>query len=113
MIASKKMKEQFVLEMSARLNLDPGRGDGGDRMTGVMGMTGLTWMTEKEEEEEKEEKEEEKEEEGKFLRTGGPTKGSTRGPCKPKKDSEDVSTNFSISACNDGTCIPIEERLYF
>ena len=63
--------------MSARLNLDPGRGDGGDRMTGVMGMTGLTWMTEKEEEEEKEEKEEEKEEEGKFLRTGRPTKGST------------------------------------
>ena len=78
--------------MSVRLNLDPGRGDGVD---------GVTGMTEKEEEE------------GKFLQTGGPTKGSTRGPCKPKKDSEDVSTNFSISACNDGTCIPIEERLYF
>ena len=70
-------------------------------------------MTDKEEEEEMEEKEEEKEEEEKFLRTGGPTKGSIRGPCKPKKDSEDVSTNFSISACNDGTCIPIEERFYF
>ena len=27
--------------------------------------------------------------------------------------SEDVSANFSISACNDGTCIPIEERFYF
>ena len=82
----------------------------------MTGVTGVTWMTEKEEEEEMEEKEEEKEEkeeEEKFLRRGGPTKGSTRGPCKPKKDSEDVSTNFSISACNDGTCIPIEERLYF
>ena len=82
-------------------------------MTGVTGVTGVTWMTDKEEEEEMEEKEEEKEEEEKFLRTGGPTKGSIRGPCKPKKDSEDVSTNFSISACNDGTCIPIEERFSF
>ena len=65
-----------------------------------------------EEMEEKEEKED-KEEEEKFLQTGGPTKGSTRGPRGPKKDSEDVSANFSISACNDGTCIPIEERFCF
>ena len=32
-------KEQIVLERSARLNLDPGRGD---RVTGVTGLTGLT-----------------------------------------------------------------------
>ena len=47
----------------------------------MMGVTGVTWMTEKEEEEEMKEKGEE----GKFLRTGGPTKGSTRGPRGPKK----------------------------
>ena len=54
-------------------------------------------MTEKEEEEEMEEKEEEmeekeeeKEEEEKFLRTGGPTKGSTRGPRGTKNISKDL-----------------------
>ena len=37
----KKMKqEQIVLKRSARLNIDPGRGNGGDRVTGVTGVTG-------------------------------------------------------------------------
>ena len=38
-----KKQEQFVLERSAGLSLDPGRGDE---------LTGMTWMTEKEKEEE-------------------------------------------------------------
>ena len=43
-------QEQFVPERSAGLNLDPGRGINGDRVTGVIG---VTWVTEVEEEEEK------------------------------------------------------------
>ena len=70
-------QEQFVLERSARLNLDPGRcdrGDGGDLDDREGGGQEIP-------------------EDGR--RSGKPTKGSTRGPRGPKKQKQSIQTILS------------------
>ena len=76
--------ERIVLERSARLNLDPGKGDQGDNNNN--NNNNNYDEDDDNNKEEKEKEEEEKEKEKKILagrHTDRPTKGSTRGPRGP------------------------------